>query len=358
MAVGVETSQILPFAGILLAIAWHITKRPVNQTDVELNVLSFLLQIFAGLAFLAYAANQSDVFVYAQHVPTLASAVTVTLRFHPYLRKRVRRSHEIIALVGVLGVTLAALCSSISPDENPIVGRYVLGAVAAAATLAWAAALLREAARIALSLPDLLVTVAPPPVEFASAVLALAHGLTWAAYGYFLATDAFISLPNLLLAVVGAAQLALYLYSLLRNGFGPGAGPDDGGYAQDYDDDAADDAIVGRINRARSVASSASKPRPSPGISSGLPDLPGPSATSVAAAAAADLAPGPAPPPRARRHGTYDLEFGRAAHPDADEPDSLTPVAPHPPPRPEQFSSDEAEMGEDDFLERNLSRAA
>ncbi|KAJ1549581.1 hypothetical protein HK405_008736 [Cladochytrium tenue] len=251
MGLTIATNQIVPFVGILLSIAWHITKRPVNQPDIELQVLPFLVQIFLGLSFLTYATNQHDVFVYAQHIPTLASAVIITLRFHPYLRKRVRRSHEIISLVGVLVITIVTLAAAISPYEAANAGMYATGAVAAAATLAWAAVTLRESVRIALAITEF----SPPVVEFATAALATAHGLVWAAYGYYYASDGFVSLTNLVLAVVGVVQLVLYVFGLFRRG-----GLDLGWDSDEYPEE-TDDAIVGRLNRANTLSSIGSRPR-------------------------------------------------------------------------------------------------
>ncbi|KAJ3297443.1 hypothetical protein HDU76_006555 [Blyttiomyces sp. JEL0837] len=251
MPLTLETSQILPFAGVVLSIAWHAAKRPqyVRGSDLDnLHLFPFTTQILTGLTWLSYAVNQTDVFIYLQNIPTLVTAITITLQYHPYQRKRIRRSHETYIAIVLSLFLVVSVATSVSGYIPPTVSRISLGAMAGLATLVQAAAMLRESIRSFSS------DVAPPVIDIAVAILGVLFGGVWTAYGFYGSQDPFVYVSNW--AALSILQLIIVSIVTIRHG-----GLELGWDTED-EENMDDDGTVNRLNRASTISSMGSIKRP------------------------------------------------------------------------------------------------
>ncbi|KAI8849341.1 hypothetical protein BC829DRAFT_391551 [Chytridium lagenaria] len=231
-----DSSQIVPFAGIVLSIFLYAFRRPNYIPDQELYIFPWLLQILMSYTWLNYASHQKDLFIYLHAIPALVTGIAYTLQWHPYLRKRVRRAHQTSMIVGFTIILLATLGASVSPFLDQRVGRIGLGALAGATTLVMAVAMLRETVRSVFS------EFVPSAMEFAISGLAVLFGGCWTAYGFYGANDPFIYVSNLIWVVHALLTLALLSYGAFRAG-GLDMGFESGSEAGD------EDMAVDRINR-------------------------------------------------------------------------------------------------------------
>ncbi|KAJ3317945.1 hypothetical protein HDU76_001001 [Blyttiomyces sp. JEL0837] len=188
-----------------------------------------------GLAWLNYAVNQHDVFIYLQNIPALIVGFSITLQWHPYLRKRVRRGHETAAVVCLCLITLTTVGTSVSAFINANVSRIALGSLAGASTLVHAVCLLREIVR------NVFGEDRPGISDFILAGVGILFGGVWTAYGFYGAQDPFIYWAGM-----SILHLLLLAYGAFRNGM-------EMGWDSGSEDD--DDITVDRLNRASSIAS-------------------------------------------------------------------------------------------------------
>ncbi|KAJ3099038.1 hypothetical protein HDU97_003524 [Phlyctochytrium planicorne] len=238
-----EASQIVPFVGIVLAIFLYAFRRPNYIEGQQLYIFPWLMQILMGLAWLGYAVNQHDLFIYLQNIPALITAVAYTLQWHPYLRKKVRRAHSTAVVIGLTVLVLATLGTAVSPYLDPNVPRIGLGALTGLSTLVTAASFLREVIRSVFS------DQVPTAMDFALAGLLFLFGGCWTAYGFYGANDPFIYVANMVWVGLAVLTLALLSYGAFRAG-GLEMGWDSGSEQGD------DDVTVDRLNRMSSMRSS------------------------------------------------------------------------------------------------------
>ncbi|KAJ3090250.1 hypothetical protein HDU96_003488 [Phlyctochytrium bullatum] len=238
-----DSSQIVPFAGIVLSIFLYAFRRPNYVPGQELFILPWLIQIMMGYTWLNYAFFRKDLFVYLQIIPALVTAVVYTLQWHPYLRKKSRRAHETIIAVGLTLIVLTTLGTSVSPYLEDRIARIGLGTLAGVTVLAQVASMLRETVRSVFS------DQIPTAMEFAVAGLAFLNAGCWTAYGFYGASDPFIYVPNIVWAAHALITLAFLAYGAFRAG-GLDMGFDSASEAGD------DDMTVDRLNRMSSVRGS------------------------------------------------------------------------------------------------------
>ncbi|KAJ3416552.1 hypothetical protein HDV05_001289 [Chytridiales sp. JEL 0842] len=250
MPVQLETDQIIPYSGIILAVLWYGSRRPIYQPNnpqgSDLHIFPWVIQILAGLAWLNYAKHTKDVFLFIQNIPALIVAIAVNMKFHPYLRKRYRKSQELVLIGGLCLLTLVTVGTSVSQFIPEGVTRYSLGGLAGLSTLAMAATSLREIIRTAFS------DAQPPASHFLTGVLGLLFGGVWVAYGLIgEKPDPIIYISNIVWVLFSVLQLGLIGWAGVKNG-----GFDTETHEVDEDDeDEDDDVMVRRLNRASTVSS-------------------------------------------------------------------------------------------------------
>ncbi|KAJ3407982.1 hypothetical protein HDV05_005214 [Chytridiales sp. JEL 0842] len=254
MALTLETSQILPFTGIVLSIYWYAAHRPtyIRGVTTELNIFPWAMQILAGFTWLNYSMHRNDVFIYLQNIPAFIVGFAVTFQWHPYLRKRTRKAHEMAMVAGLAVITLATMGTSVSPFIPPNVSRLTLGGLAGIMTLIHALAQCREVVR------DVFAEDAerPPLSQFVLAGVGILFGGVWTAYGFFGAQDPFIYISNMIWAIYSIIHLSLLAYGAFRSG---GL---EMGWDTNSDTEAEDNMTVDRINRSSSRGSYASRSLP------------------------------------------------------------------------------------------------
>jgi hypothetical protein len=165
--------------------------------------------MLTGFAWLNYAMHQRDVFIYLQNIPALIVAFAITLQWHPYLRKRVRRAHELAIVAGFAIVTLATMGTSVSPFINENISRFTLGGLAGVMTLIQAVCMLRENIRSVFS-ED---AERPPLSQFILALVGILFGGVWTAYGFYGAEDPVIYVSNL---IVSYYPIRIFLFLIWK----------------------------------------------------------------------------------------------------------------------------------------------
>ena len=137
-----------------------------------------------AFTWLNYALFMKDVFLHANMIPALVVGVAVTLQWHPYLRKRDRRNHETVLIVGLSLISMVTLGTSTSININPMVSRIALGILAGLFTLVQVIIMARDVFRETIS-----VDYQPPLVLGIHAIAALIYGGVWTAFGWFGSSD-------------------------------------------------------------------------------------------------------------------------------------------------------------------------
>ncbi|KAJ3117561.1 hypothetical protein HDU96_006322 [Phlyctochytrium bullatum] len=251
-----ETSQIVPFFGIVVSIFWFAYKKPVYIPEQEIHIFPWKMQILYALAWTNYAFFQKDLFVYLQVIPAAVTAFIYTLQWHPYLRKRVRRAHETWLTVGLTLLFVATVATSVSPYIENWIKRLALGAVCGAATLAFVVSCVREDIRLAFP-TDGTVTERPSAWAFIITGLGIVYGGAWGAYGFYGANDPFVYVCNLLIAAACIFGLLTLLYTAWRAG-GLETGWDSQSEEEEFDQH------IDRLNRANTRSSYAGSVRSLP----------------------------------------------------------------------------------------------
>ncbi|KAJ3175111.1 hypothetical protein HK101_010758 [Irineochytrium annulatum] len=264
--------MVLTLSKPVFSIFWYAAHKPAYSpsSGADLRVFPWKVQIIFGLAWLNYAMTQHDIFIYLQTIPALVTAVTFTLQWHPYLRKRVRRTHETFVIVALSVLLIGTVATSVSPYMNAQVAQYALGAIAGLATLGQAGANLAEVWRFCFYATE--DNARPPMFDFVLAFVGLLYGGAWTAYGFYGANDYFISIPFAVLALHSVIHLLLLGYAAFRSG-GLETGWDSQSEAEE------DDMTVDRLNRANTRSSYAGSIRSMPrstksygnGIANGRP---------------------------------------------------------------------------------------
>ena len=204
------------YSKIVLALYWYGANRPsLKQSSyTDVSIIPWAFQLLSAYAWLNYASlnntlHQSDVFIYLQNIPALIAAISVTLQWHPYLRKKTLKVHEMSLLAGFLLITLLTLGLSVPISINPSISYYALGALAGLFTLI----------QIILRIKDLFTMVTtnfaqdklnedasvyplrPAARDFVLAAVGILFGGVWAAYGFWgTQQDPFIYVTNLVVS--------------------------------------------------------------------------------------------------------------------------------------------------------------
>jgi protein-S-isoprenylcysteine O-methyltransferase Ste14 len=210
-----------------------------------MHIFPWVIQILAGITWLNYAKYQKDVFLFIANIPALVVAIAVTMKFHPYLRKRIRKSQEMALIVGLTLVTLVTVGTSVSTLIPENVTRYSLGGLAGACTLIMALVSFREIIRVAFGENQ------PPANQLTTGVLGLLFGGVWVAYGLIGSNpDPFIYVPHILWVIYSVLQILLIGFAGYRQG-----GFETETFEIDEEEEEDDDVTVRRLNRASTVSS-------------------------------------------------------------------------------------------------------
>ncbi|KAJ3064327.1 hypothetical protein HDU98_012256 [Podochytrium sp. JEL0797] len=244
-----QLSQIVPFAGIAANLVFNFANKPhhtINPQTLhpEIHVLPWVLQISFGLAYMMYAQNQGDVFLFVQSIPFLMSGLSHTLHWHPFYNKRIRKFHEYLLFISLMIVLITNASTTVYFQHNNTTVQQIGAGIPVV--------LLAALTTISLALEKwrLLSGSRPKALEVVAWGAGFLGASLWTAYGFWgINADWVVCTSSIMWVLFAIAHGLMIVYGIVYNG-----GMEMGWETEDDEGDV--DVIVDRFNREPTILNS------------------------------------------------------------------------------------------------------